>query len=76
MCRAALGRPIDLYDLRQFDAQLGSSLEKLAAAHRSWAAAGSPHDPLLVDGTPIEDLCLSFVLPGVASFTSRTPLEC
>lgn len=70
MCRAALGRPIDLYDLRKFDAQLGSSLEKLAAAHRSWAAAGAPLEPLLVDLTPIEDLCLSFVLPGVAESPS------
>jgi E3 ubiquitin-protein ligase TRIP12 len=56
--------PIDLYDVRKFDAQLGASLEKLASAHRSWAAARWPAEPLLVDGTPIEDLCLSFVLPG------------
>lgn len=64
MRRAALRRPIDLYDVRKFDAALGASLERLAAAHRAWAAAGLRSAPLLVDGTPIEDLCLSFVLPG------------
>lgn len=64
--RAALQRPIDLYDVRKFDSALGASLEKLASAHRSWEAAGSRSAPLLVDGSPIEDLCLSFVLPGAA----------
>ncbi len=64
--RAALRRPIDLYDVRKFDAGLGASLEKLASAHRAWAAAGPPSAALLVDGSPIEDLCLSFILPGAA----------
>ena len=62
--RAALGRPMDLLDMRKVDAGLGASLERLAAAHRTWMGAGRPHAPLLVDGSPIEDLCLSFVLPG------------
>ena len=68
-CSIALGRPVDLYDVRRVDALLGASLERLAAAHRAWAAAGNPRAPLLVDGTPIDDLCLTFVLPGA-------PLPC
>jgi len=62
--RAALGRPVDLFDVRRVDALLGASLERLAAAQRAWAAAGEPAAPLLVDGAPIDDLCLTFVLPG------------
>ena len=68
-CSIALGRPVDLYDVRRVDALLGASLERLAAAHRAWAAASNPRAPLLVDGTPIDDLCLTFVLPGA-------PLPC
>ena len=55
---------MDLYDVRRVDALLGASLERLAAAHSVWAAAGDPAAPMLVDGTPIDDLCLTFVLPG------------
>lgn len=62
--------------MRKFDAALGASLEKLASAHRAWAAAGSCSAPLLVDGSPIEDLCLSFVLPGALLYglVSRSAL--
>ena len=64
MRRGVLRRPIDLLDIRKIDAGLGQSLEKLAGSHRAWVSAGVPSAPLLVDGSPIEDLCLSFVLPG------------
>jgi hypothetical protein len=66
-----MGRPLDLYDVAAIDPPLGASLERLAAALAAWRAGGGA-GPLLVDGCPIEDLCLSFTLPGgagVALFT-------
>ncbi|KAK9803385.1 hypothetical protein WJX72_003423 [[Myrmecia] bisecta] len=65
--RAAMGKPVDLYDIRKFDAALGASLEKLYAAHKAHAA-GKKGQPMLVDGIPIEDLCLTFVLPGYPGY--------
>ena len=50
--------------MRRFDSQLGQSLEMLAAAHRAWQAGGRSSAEVLVDGQPIKDLCLTFVLPG------------
>ena len=47
------------------DAHLGASLKRLQAAHQAHAASGKQRTgPLLVDGVPLEDLCLTFVLPG------------
>lgn len=67
--RKALGQPLDLYDIRKFDAALGATLEKLFAAHKAHQAqGGSRRGPLLVDGCPIEDLCLTFVLPGYPEY--------
>lgn len=67
--RKALGQPMDLYDIRKFDAALGATLEKLYAAHKAHQAqGGSRRGPLLVDGCPIEDLCLTFVLPGYPEY--------
>jgi E3 ubiquitin-protein ligase TRIP12 len=43
---------------------VGSTLEKLLAAWHAHHAAGRPDAPLLVDGCPVEDLCLTFLLPG------------
>ena len=68
-CRKALGQPLDLYDIRKFDAALGATLEKLYAAHKAHQAQGaSRKGPMLVDGCPIEDLCLTFVLPGYPEY--------
>jgi len=64
--RLALGRKVDLYDVRAVDRGLGATLERLAAAHGAAAASGG--GPIIVDGCPIEDLCLSFVLPGDSSY--------
>jgi E3 ubiquitin-protein ligase TRIP12 len=61
--RAALGKPLDLYDVGQVDPVLGASLERLAAAAAAHAAAGGA-GPVMVDGCAVEDLCLSFTLPG------------
>ena len=58
---------MDLFDVRRVDAGLGATLEKLAAASGftgGGTGRGSHAGPLTVDGVPIEDLCLSFVVPG------------
>lgn len=61
--RIALGQQVDLYDVRNVDSGLGATLEKLAAAVTAAQQQGHP-GAVVVDGVPIEDLCLSFVLPG------------
>lgn len=65
---------MDLFDVRRVDAGLGATLEKLAAASGfsgggGGGGRGSHAGPLTVDGVPIEDLCLSFVLPGWVSYS-------
>jgi len=67
--RIALGQQVDLFDVRHVDAGLGATLEKIAAASASQQRAG--RDALIVDGVPIEDLCLSFVLPGYPEYELR-----
>lgn len=54
-----------MWDIARFDPGLGATLARLHAAlvaHR--AAGGAVSGPLLVDGVPLEDLCITFVLPG------------
>ena len=68
-----MGRPVDLYDVRRVDAALGATLEKLAAAAAAGGANGRAGGaPMLVDGVSVEDLCLSFVLPGPAHAVSES----
>jgi E3 ubiquitin-protein ligase TRIP12 len=61
--RLALGRKVDIFDLRSIDPAMGASLERLHAAQRAHAAGGGS-GPVTIDGAAIEDLCLTFVLPG------------
>ena len=42
-------------------------MEKLHAAYHAHLSAGRK-GPLLMDGCPVEDLCLAFVLPGYPRF--------
>lgn len=69
--RIAAGRKVDLYDVRAFDAALGHRLERLEAALRAPRPAGTP---LLVDGVPLEDLCLTFSLPGYPKYPLKVRL--
>jgi E3 ubiquitin-protein ligase TRIP12 len=62
--RAALGQALDLYDVSEVDPGLGASLERLARAAAAHAAAGG-QGPLMVDGCLVDDLCLTFTLPGM-----------
>jgi len=75
-CRIALGRTVDLFDVRKVDAGLGATLEKLAAAAGASGTGGRGHaGPLTVDGVPIEDLCLAFVLPGCVGLSVSNCLQ-
>jgi len=75
-CRIALGRTVDLFDVRKVDAGLGATLEKLAAAAGTSGSGGRGHaGPLTVDGVPIEDLCLAFVLPGYITVSVSNCLQ-
>jgi len=65
MYRLILGRKVDLYTLRAVDPALSTSLERLHAAER--AVAGTGH-VATVDGCSIDDLCLTFVLPGYPKY--------
>ncbi|KAI8471466.1 MAG: hypothetical protein J3K34DRAFT_367859 [Monoraphidium minutum] len=68
--RAAMGRPLDLYDVTAIDPGLGQSLQRLAGALAAWRAGGGD-GPLLVDGCALEDLCLTFTLPGYPDYQLR-----
>ena len=67
--QAAFEQPLDLLSLSEVDSSLSSTLEKLKAASQQSQAAGG--GPMLVDGVPIEDLCLTFVLPGYPEYALK-----
>ncbi|KAF6266557.1 hypothetical protein COO60DRAFT_1697133 [Scenedesmus sp. NREL 46B-D3] len=54
--RAALGKPLDLFDVGQVDPVLGASLERLAAAAAAHAAAAGP-GLFTLPGEPAYELC-------------------
>ena len=60
--RLVLGRKVDLFSIRAIDPALATSLERLHAA--ACAAHSNQSSTVMVDGCMIEDLCLTFVLPG------------
>ena len=59
--KIVMKRHVGLYDVRFVDQALGSNLEKLYAATCS---SGTVDGQVLLDGCPVEDLCLTFVYPG------------
>lgn len=61
--KVARGEPVDLYDMKEMDSALGGTLEKLQIALDQWKAGGRK-GPISVDGMPLDDLCLTFTLPG------------
>ena len=58
---ALLGGKPDLHLLAEVDPGLGKSMIKL---QRLWEAARATGGSVVVDGCPVEDLCLDFTLPG------------
>ena len=67
--QAAFQQPLDLMSLSEVDSGLGSTLEKLQTASKH--ASNNPDGHILVDGVPIEDLCLTFVVPGYPEYTLK-----
>ncbi len=68
LLRRALGAPLSLYDVREIDADLGNTLEKLANA-----AAVAAGGPAFVDGVAVEDLCLTYQVPGFPLYNLGVP---
>lgn len=66
--RVVRGGALDLYDLRLVDRGLGMTVEKLQAACHQ---ASGTDEPALIDGIPVEDLYIAFMLPG--TFESLLP---
>lgn len=76
--RCALKTPLGLYNVREVDSSLGATLETLQASHAAWLR-GDASQAMVVDGASIEDLCLTFELPGGwfpwrIQISSRSPL--
>ena len=68
--RSSLKTPLGLYNVREVDSSLGATLETLQASHAAWLR-GDPSLPMMVDGASIEDLCLTFELPGASIFSEQ-----
>jgi E3 ubiquitin-protein ligase TRIP12 len=68
--KLVLGRKVDARDIKHFDAELGTTLERLLAACVARELQGG-RGPALIDGCPVEDLCLTFSLPGRPDYELR-----
>jgi len=68
--KVAQGEPVDLYDIKEIDSALGVTLEKLQAALDSWKAGGR-RGPITVEGAALDDLYLTFTLPGYVEYELR-----
>lgn len=68
--RLLLGKPLDIVDVASFDPALGSTLTSLrgvadaARALRAHGASAEEIEGLEVSGSKVEDLSLTFTLPG------------
>ncbi|GJU58363.1 E3 ubiquitin protein ligase UPL3 [Tanacetum coccineum] len=71
-----LGQELDLHDISLFDAEFGKTLQELQALVCRKQYLESIHDRneilnLRFRGTPVEDLCLDFTLPGYPDFVLK-----
>jgi E3 ubiquitin-protein ligase TRIP12 len=69
--RAITGRTLALADLSEIDPELGRTLTQLSTAARRIDAlkkAGADFPSVTVGGAAIEDLCMTFTLPGDDAF--------
>ncbi|GMH39269.1 hypothetical protein BSKO_07167 [Bryopsis sp. KO-2023] len=62
------GCPVDLFDLKIVDRSLGMTLEKLQSAAD---VAKANRGPVLIDGSPLEDMYIDFSLPGYPEYELR-----
>lgn len=71
--RALLGQSLGLHDIIGLDPALGNTLRRLGAAAneiekmKRAGVSESEWSQITIDGAKIEDLCLTFVVPGVDS---------
>ncbi|OIT38960.1 PREDICTED: E3 ubiquitin-protein ligase UPL3 [Nicotiana attenuata] len=76
--KLVLGQELDLYDILSFDAELGKTLQELQAlvSRKQYieSMGGLGQDKisdLHFRGTPVEDLCLDFTLPGYPEYVLK-----
>ncbi|XP_059314397.1 LOW QUALITY PROTEIN: E3 ubiquitin-protein ligase UPL3-like [Lycium ferocissimum] len=76
--KLVLGQELDLYDILSFDAELGKTLQELQALVsrklylESIGGQGQENvNDLHFRGTPVEDLCLDFTLPGYPEYVLK-----
>ena len=71
--RMLLGQSLGLHDIHGLDPALGNTLRRLDAAAneiekmKREGASESEWSQITIDGAKVEDLCLTFVIPGVDS---------
>ncbi|XP_072954297.1 E3 ubiquitin-protein ligase UPL3 [Typha angustifolia] len=76
--KLVLGQELDLYDILSFDADFGKILQELQVlVYRKQFLESTPGDnkqaiaDLRFRGSPIEDLCLDFTLPGYPDYVLK-----
>ncbi|KAL2937119.1 E3 ubiquitin-protein ligase UPL3 [Bienertia sinuspersici] len=73
-----LGQELDLHDILSFDPEVGKTLRELQALvcrKQYLESIGGDHPDVIAElcfrGTPIEDLCLDFTLPGYPDYVLK-----
>ncbi|XVE48862.1 hypothetical protein DITRI_Ditri01bG0035900 [Diplodiscus trichospermus] len=76
--KLVLGQELDLHDMLSFDAELGKTLQELdllVSRKQYLESMGGDNSDAIAGlwfrGTPIEDLCLDFTLPGYPDYTLK-----
>ncbi|XP_021775478.1 E3 ubiquitin-protein ligase UPL3-like [Chenopodium quinoa] len=76
--KLVLGQELDLHDILSFDPEVGKTLRELQALvcrKQYLESIGGDHPDVIAElcfrGTPIEDLCLDFTLPGYPDYVLK-----
>ncbi|KAK4377364.1 hypothetical protein RND71_003660 [Anisodus tanguticus] len=76
--KLVLGQELDLYDIISFDAELGKTLQELQAlvSRKQYIESMENQNvdksyDMHFRGTPVEDLCLDFILPGYPEYVLK-----
>ncbi|XP_010690374.2 E3 ubiquitin-protein ligase UPL3 [Beta vulgaris subsp. vulgaris] len=76
--KLVLGQELDLHDILSFDPEVGKTLRELQALvcrKQYLESIGGDHPDVIAElcfrGTPVEDLCLDFTLPGYPDYVLR-----
>ncbi|CAO2813746.1 unnamed protein product [Amaranthus hypochondriacus] len=80
--KLVLGQELDLHDILSFDSEIGNTLQELQALvcrKQYLESIGGDHPDVIAElcfrGTPIEDLCLDFTLPGYPDYVLKSADE-